>query len=263
MHGAGDGRSFVAAVMTIGARKEGARAVSSVRGKQILAELLAGEGEGVSLPQLLCVACVDGLPVTGAGLSLMGDGGVTDSVAATNGVAATMEALQFECGEGPCVEASRAGRPALFPELERVAARWPGFGPAAVDAGIAAIFAFPLQIGGIRLGVLDLYRDVTGGLSAAHFGEALAYADAATSIVLHLQDQMPMGELHPQLFDPTHDRVEVHQATGMVSVQAGVGLTDALLLLRARAFADDRPVLEVARDVLAKRARFAEDGRHG
>ncbi len=238
--------------------------MSSVRGREILADVLAAEGGGLTLPQLLCRACAAGLPVSGAGLSLMSAEGLSDSVAATDGVAETMEALQFTCGEGPCVDASRSGRPVLMPDVKGAAvARWPGFGPAALEAGIAAVFAFPLQIGGIQLGVLDLYRDVTGSLTPGQFGEALAYADAATSIVLHLQERTSTGEgLHPDLVDPVGDRVEVHQATGMVSVQAGVTLTNALLLLRARAFADDRTLLEVAREVVSKRMRFRVDDDH-
>ena len=87
--------------------------------------------------------------------------------------------------------------------------------------------------------------------------EALAYADAAVLILLHLQSQMPPeGDLHPQLADPLENRAEVHQATGVISVVAAVSLADALLLLRAHAYATQRPVLQVARDVIAGTLRI-------
>ena len=54
---------------------------------------------------------------------------------------------------------------------------------------------------------------------------------------------------------PTH-RAVVHQATGMVSVQRGVVVDDALALLRAYAFAEDRPVGDVAADVVGGVLRF-------
>ena len=91
--------------------------------------------------------------------------------------------------------------------------------------------------------------------------EALAYADAATSVLLHLQAlSRPSGDLHPQLTGFAADRAEIHQATGMISAQASVTLVDALLLLRARAYSTSRTMLEVSRDVLDRQERFYPDG---
>ena len=133
-----------------------------------------------SLTQRLCVAAAAGLGVTGVGMALMSGKGHEGLVGATDGAARAMEELQFTLGEGPCMDASGGGRSVFQPDLARTApARWPGFGPAVLEAGIAAIFAFPLQVGGIRLGVLDLYRDTPGVLDDAEVTAALAYADAA------------------------------------------------------------------------------------
>ena len=86
---------------------------------------------------------------------------------------------------------------------------------------------------------------------------ALAYARAAAVTLLDLQDQVSAdGGLHPLLGKPLQDRAEIHQATGVVSVQAAISLTDALLLLRAHAYSADRPIIDVARDVMAKALRF-------
>lgn len=234
------------------------------RVQQILLAAGAADRRGSTLPAVLCKACAAGLPVTGVGLILMNDQGPAGLAAATDGPASTMEELQFTLGEGPCVDASVGGRPVLQPELRKTGpSRWPGFGPAAVDAGIEAIFAFPLQVGSIRLGVLDLYRDVPGTLSDLELAEALAFADAATRVLLHLQDQMPLDAgLHPDLVGGAHHRPEVHQATGMISVQADVGLTEALLLLRARAYSSERSIVDVARDVVARTLRFPPESEH-
>lgn len=185
-------------------------------------------------------------------------GGIRGLIAATDGVAATVEALQFSTGEGPCVDASRWRRPVLQPDLDTSSvARWPGFAAGAVNAGVRTVFAFPLHIGGIHLGVLDLHRNTAGSLTATELAEAVACADAATALLLHLQRRTPEGAaLHPALADRL-GRIEVHQATGMVMVQARVSLADAMLLLRARAFADDRPIKDLARDVLIRTVRFS------
>jgi GAF domain/ANTAR domain len=233
---------------------------SAVRVAEIVADTKHASGSE-SLPERLCAACAEALPITGVGLGFMNDGGPIGTIAATDGPARRMEDLQLVMGEGPCLEASQSGRPVLQPDLGATApARWPLFGPAVLRAGIAAIFAFPLQVGAIRLGVLDLYRDSPGMLSARQLNEALAYADAATEIILFLQGEMPGGRLHPELSEAFAYNPVVHQATGMISAQAGVGIGEALLLLRARAYASERKLTEIAQDVTDRRLRWDADG---
>lgn len=245
------------------------RELASSRVLEIIAAatVAAGEaGDGGSVPRSLCLACAEYLPVSGAGLALMSERGPEGLVAATDGPATVMEELQITLGEGPCVDASTTGQPVLQPDLSRTGPqRWPGFGPAALEAGIKAIFAFPLHVGRIRLGVLDLYRDSPGPLTPDQLTESLAYADAAASVLLSLQARQPAdGELHPDLIDPHQDLAEVHQATGMIAVQAAVGLAEALLLLRAHAYASGRSILAVANDVLNRDLRLdPEQGHHG
>jgi hypothetical protein len=245
-------------------RARGAEPLPSERANEILAELLTAEGDADSLPALLCETCERALPGTGVGLTLITSRGPTGPVTATNGVTADMEELQFSLGEGPSVDASRQGRPVLEPDLLRIGTlRWPGYGRAAIDAGVAAVFAFPLQIGSIRLGALALYRDVAGPLGQGELGEALVFADAATGLLLHMQDQMPRGgAVHPHLAAASYNRREVHQATGMIAIQAAVGLPEALLLLRAHAFTDGRSLVEVARDVVGRVLRFGPEEDH-
>jgi GAF domain-containing protein len=229
--------------------------VASRRVAEILRAAWADSPDGTGLPASLAVACVRSLPVSGVGLALMTDEGPAGTIAATDGAAIELEQLQFTHGEGPCVDASRTGRPVLQPDLARTAPpRWPAFAGGALEAGIRAVFAFPLRVGAIRLGVLDLYRDRTGPLSPGELTEALSFADAATLVLLNAQAGSPVrGALLV-----VDDRAEVHQATGVVSVQAGVGLTDALVLLRARAFTEGRSLADLARDVLAGAVDFGK-----
>lgn len=225
---------------------------------EILTVLLAPEEDPRTLVQRLCQSCADTLPITGVGMALMNDQGHQGVIAATDGPARRMEELQFALGEGPCLDASRARRPVLQPDLAKSAvSRWPAFGPEVLSAGIAAIFAFPLHVGAIRVGILDLYRDKPGSLDEPVLAGALAYADAAVWVLMHLQGQMSAeGGLHPQLADPVENRSEVHQATGVTSVTAAVSLATALMLLRARAYSEQRSILEVAREVVAGTLRI-------
>jgi hypothetical protein len=237
--------------------------VASRHGAELLSGVLGWTADPGELPAGLLSACARALPVTGVGLALMTDRGPAGTVAATDGSARELEELQFALGEGPCVDASRTGCPVLQADLAVTGPhRWPAFTGGALTAGIRAVFALPLRVGAIPLGVLDLYRDIPGLLSADELKEALSFCDAATLLLLHLQAGTPAvappGHLPPLL----DDRAEVHQATGVVSEQAAVGLAEALLLLRARAYAEHRSIGGLAGDVLRGIVEFRGES-HG
>jgi hypothetical protein len=237
--------------------------VTSPRVRQILFEVLTDPpghiSTGKQMLDRLCAAIIAALPVDGAGVALMTSAGPAGLLVASDTPSAAMEDLQQTLGEGPCLDASRDGRPILLPDLVRTGTRWPTFTSSAVHAGLAAIFAFPLQVGAIRLGVLDLYRRTAGPLDRLEVAEALAFASTTTVILLDLQLGVPAGRLHPLVADAADRYRQIHQATGFVSVQACVAPTEALLLLRARAYASERPLLDVADDVTHRRLTFHPD----
>jgi hypothetical protein len=134
--------------------------------------------------------------------------------------------------------------------------RWPMFAPAAVKEGVSAVFAFPLALGRIRVGVLVLYRERAGGLSADELACGLVLADVATNMVLSLQAGAPRDELHGMLAGEPPHWAEVHQATGMISVQLGISLEEAFVRQRAHAFAQDLSLRDVASQIVNKRLRL-------
>jgi hypothetical protein len=233
----------------------------SSRVAEILSIVAYDSGEQVTLPARLSAACLSALPVSGVGVALMtADGPSGVVLAATDERARELEELQFALGEGPCVEASGTGQPVLQPDLQVAGpGRWPRFGAAVLDAGVQAVFAFPLRVGAVRVGVLDCYRDTPGQLSAPDLVEALAFADAATAVVLHLQSHDEDVARSDMLIAPIDSRAEVHQATGMISIQLGISLTEALLRLRAHAYAADRTVSTIAADVVSRRLSFGDE----
>ncbi|HET6393413.1 MAG TPA: GAF and ANTAR domain-containing protein [Blastococcus sp.] len=234
--------------------------MASIRVTEILSAVLAESPGGNALPASLVRMCARVLGAGGVGLALMTDDGPAGTVAATDSTARQLEELQFSLGEGPCVDASRTGRPVLQPDLARTGpARWPAFAAGAEVAGLVAVFAFPLRVGAIRLGVLDLYRTTAGVLTDRELAGALSFADAATTLLLHLQARAAGWDPPEDSLVVLDDRAEVHQATGVVSVQSAVSLHEALLLLRARAYAEQRPVGELARDVLSGVADFHDE----
>jgi GAF domain-containing protein len=200
--------------------------------------------------------CVELLSVSGAGIAVIGDGQHRGAVALSDAGLAEIDELQFSLGEGPCLDADRQGRPVLEPDLGSVLGQWPAWTPAAVAEGIHAVFAFPLRVGGARLGALTLYRDTPGDLADQDVGDAALLADLATGLLLNLEAETAPGSLPVSLSDITAQRAEVHQATGMIAAQLDISVSQALTRLRAYAWAEGRPIHDVAADVVARQLRF-------
>jgi ANTAR domain len=224
------------------------------------------QGDPVSVAHV-CAAAVPGLGVDGAGVTVMASPTMRETVHATDAVATSLEELQLTFGQGPGLDAFMHGGPVLVADLRAAEylARWPMFTPAALATGAQAVFALPLQTGAIRLGVLDLYRASPGGLHRDELADALAFADAAGTMLLADAAGSPpeTAELAWQRDDPTAHQAQVHQATGMIIAQLGVTAAAAFARLRAYAYAHDRRLGDVARDVVARRLRFEPDPPDG
>ena len=196
--------------------------------------------------------------MSGVAVSVLASSG-GDVVWRTDGVSARLDDLQFTLGEGPGVDAAVSGELVLEPNLDAVPAqRWSVFTPAALELGVRAVFAVPLKIGAIRVGVLLAQRDVPGSMNDGVLTDLLVFAGAATEALLGsvtggseplwLSGQPSVGY-----------RAEVHQATGMISAQLGVAQAEALIRLRGHAYSQHRALADVAADVVARRMRFHEN----
>lgn len=219
--------------------------------------ILARLGDGELGTRRLCEVCAEVTGMTGAGIMLMSNDVPRGAVCTTDDVSAVIEDLQFALGEGPCVDAFHHDAPVLEPDLVQPATpRWLGFAGPAVEAGARAVFGFPLQLGAVRLGALNLYRDRPGPLTEDQHADALVMADIAAQALLVMQADAKPGRLAAALEAGSDFQHVVHQASGMVSAQLDVTVGQALIRLRAYAFGNERPLTEVAQDVVARRLRF-------
>ncbi|WTP58715.1 ANTAR domain-containing protein [Streptomyces phaeochromogenes] len=225
-------------------------------------------------------ACALALGAEGVALSLLvGNGRMAEPLWCHPEVSARFEELQFTLGEGPGPDAVRTGSPVMEPDLDRVRPdRWPALLPPARDLGVHGVCCFPLGIGAIRVGVLTVLCDGDRTMSVQQSADATALAAALTGALLNGDGRGQRGEDGNGDRDGNRDRDEsgnggpmlglfldrptglhraaVHQATGMISVQLGVTMEEALLRLRAHAYGSERPLGEVADDVVARRLRF-------
>ena len=230
--------------------------MTAERRARILQRLVNAAAPGFETKDL-CVLGAEITQMTGAGIMLMSGDIARGSVCTSDAVSALVEDLQFELGEGPCVDAYVHGVPVLEPDLANPSrVRWPAFSEPAIEAGVHAVFGFPMQVGAARLGALNLYRDASGDLTDDQHLDAIVMSKVASEIVLLLQAGAPPGRLAAELEAGANFQYVVHQAAGMIAAQLEVSVAEALIRLRAYAFGNDRPLVAVAEDVVKRALRF-------
>ena len=203
--------------------------------------------------------------VDAAAISLVFDGTNSGTLGASGEHARTCDELQFLLGEGPCLESVARRAPVFVVDLEDPDdVRWPLYGPAMLDLQIRGVFAMPVVVAGEYIGALDLFRVQPGRLKQDQFHGAVVAAELAGIPLLDLLN----GDLQAAVADPDSDawaelhalsRAEVSQATGMLVAQLGVEPAEALVRLRAHAYATGRSASDVARDILDRKLRLEAD----
>ncbi len=199
----------------------------------------------------LCTPFLATLPVTGASVSVLSTPAAQATMFASDDTAALLDELQFDLGEGPGWDAMQSRQPVFDGDVDGTDPRWPLFTDAVPRNLVRGIFAFPLVVGELEIGAVDLYSSLPRELSLENIADATTLACATAWQVLRriLADD----DTEPE---NSYSRREVHQATGMVLAQLDVTANDAILLLRAHAFSSGRSVREIANDVVARRLEF-------
>ena len=207
----------------------------------------------------VCAVAVETLSAVGAGVSVLVQHGQYSLLTGADAASERLEEMQFVLGEGPCVDATATGRPVLVSDLEDESpSRWPLYAPAMNEAGIRAIFAFPLQVGAARLGAMDIFRARPGPLSRAELIRAFQLTDEAVTILLALQaSATSLGPIPPH--EAGADSAELFQAQGMVMVQLDGTLYEAMARIRAHVYAENLRLVDVVRDIVERRLRFDKD----
>ncbi len=230
-----------------------------------LAAAMAGAGGALGAADRLCRACVDLLEVDGASISIADHATTRGTFGSSSVLSRRMDEYQFTFGEGPCLDAVRGGVPVLVADLSAAShRRWPAFSGAVLESGIHAVFALPVAVASSPVGALDLFNQRKGPLSDDALRGGLLAAELAA---LPLLDVM---NAHAHSGERTEDdygweqvasleRVEVYQATGMLISALEVDPTEALLRLRAGAYARGMTASELAWEILDRRVELHDD----
>ncbi|KAA1248788.1 GAF and ANTAR domain-containing protein [Mycobacterium simiae] len=220
---------------------------------------------GVAAADRICEACVVLLDVDAAAISLVFDGASSGTLGCSGESARRYDELQFTLGEGPCLEAVARRIPILVVDLaDPDETRWPAYRPAILAHQVRGVYAIPVVVAGEFVGALDLFRVQPGQLPSEDLVGAIAAAELAGIPLLDLLN----ADLQAAVADPTSNawaelnvlsRTEVSQATGMLVAQLEVEPAEALVRLRAHAYATGRSATDVARDILDRRLKLEAD----
>ena len=203
--------------------------------------------------------------IDAAAISLVFDGAASGTLGSSGESARTYDELQFTLGEGPCLDSVALRSPVLVADLaDPDNNRWPIYGPAMLSHRIRGVFAMPVLVAGEHIGALDFFRAQPGQLESDHLAGAIVAAELAGVPMLDLMNDdllAAVNDPESNAWAELHDlsRAEVSQATGMLVAQLGVDPAEALVRLRAHAYATGRSSTDVARDILDRRLKLEAD----
>lgn len=224
---------------------------------------MTGTGTPLEDADRLCHACVQLLGVDGAAVSLLHEGVTRGTFGSSGALSRRLDELQFTFGEGPCLDAVEQGGPVLVDQLGSPSEhRWPALTEAVLGCGVAAVFALPVALSSSHIGALELFRLRAGPLSAVSLAGALRAAKlAALPLVDLITGVARTGE---QPVDDRNqlaglERVEVHQATGLIMDRLGVNPAHALARLRAHAYSSGTTAGEAARAIIGRTLVLTDD----
>lgn len=223
-----------------------------------LADSLVSDFDLVDLCTRLVDTCQDLLPISSAGIVLSDQTQHLRVLASSNEDGRTLELMEVQNNEGPCLDAFRTGMIVSAPRL-RGSELWPRFAAQAFDHGVLAAYAVPLRLRARTIGALNMFSRSPGALTRRDLDVAKLLADVATiSILSHrnIRDQEILAE---QLQTALNSRVAIEQAKGILAERLGCSTGEAFQRLRAYARRQRRPLIEVANGVVRGEIRLVDE----
>jgi hypothetical protein len=220
-----------------------------VLSRMVAASPHPGESGRTGVLNRLCRSVVADLAVTGAAVNVVaGPLRAQAVVGRSDEHSAAVDDLELVLGNGPRHDAARTGRAVHSSDLANEA-RWPQYCRAAQELDVGAVYAFPLQVGAVVLGVLDVHDSRSRVLDDGATALALAYADIATESLLQ-GNGADAGFIDPGLRTALGSHAQIYQAQGMIQVDHDVPLLEAMVRLRAFAYGHRRAITDVAREIV-------------
>jgi GAF domain-containing protein len=214
-----------------------------------LADTLVGDYDIAEFLHSLVARCAALLTADTAGVLLETADGKLRLAAALSDEMRVIEELEMTLGQGPCLEAYRAGEQVIVEDLETSQERWPEITPKLLALGMRAACAFPLRLRGDRIGALNLYRAAPGRFHDDDISLGQAFADVAAIGILQERKFAAAQERAEQLQHALDSRVLIEQAKGVIAERHGVTPQEAFERLRSYARSRNLKLHEVGRQV--------------
>jgi GAF domain-containing protein len=202
-------------------------------------------------------ACVDLFGVDGSGLMVADEQNTLRYVVSSDGPGRVLEEVQSETGHGPCVDAFVHGVPVLTDDLGGET-RWERSRDAIAGHGVRAVLAVPVQLGGVTVGSLDVYRDHRHAWDGSERDAMVGYSGVVEATLRAALAGHGATELAGQLQYALDNRVHIERAVGFLMARTDVDAVEAFNVLRSAARRRRRKVADVAREVLDTRAAPAD-----
>ncbi|WP_353952025.1 GAF and ANTAR domain-containing protein [Knoellia sp. S7-12] len=171
-------------------------------------------------------------------------------LASSHETAAVLDLFQLRGADGPSVDCYATGKPIVDADLSAAAQRWPTFAPAAVEAGIHSVHAFPMKLRDTVIGVMNLCGPAESDYTAADQRVLQALAAISTIAILQHRGLTRAEALSDQLQGALNSRVIIEQAKGAIAQLEGTSADEAFQILRTRARASQRRLTDVAAELL-------------
>jgi hypothetical protein len=223
--------------------------------------LMESRGRENSKGSALCAVAEEFLELDGAAIVLKSGDAELLSLCTSNHTASALMDLELTLGEGPAVDASRGDAAGDTNLLDATSSNWEAYRPEALALGARAVFGFPIRLGAIRFGALSLFRSSPGPLNAEQDSDAYLMASVIGRAILAAQAGTSDEDLMGKSSGSSLVDIRVHQAAGMLSVQASLSVKDALVLLRAHAFGIGCQLSELANLVVSRATRYDRDSQ--
>ena len=212
-----------------------------------LTQRVAGLPASDPLPLRMCVAFVQLVDAQSGSITVGYSSSERTVLCATDEDSARYEDAQDLLREGPSLDAYRTGAVVSSLSVEDQSHRWPGLATSVLTPW-RTVRAIPMRPDASLLGVLTVHD----GPEMLDDEQELSFlADAIGAAIV---GDMPMHDDESRLWA---ERDRVAQATGMIVAQLHLPPNDALALLRAHAFAQERSVVAVSRSVVERELDFS------
>ena len=213
--------------------------------------LVGDQTMGATLQRIaeLGEAAIDGAHLTG--LTLLTKEGHPTTAVCTDPDTPSLDAIQYESGDGPCLTAFREMRVVSVPEM-KANTRWPEVTERASHKGVHSSLSAPLVVDDKGIGAVNFYSRTPHGFTDDDEETAQTFGLHAAVVLANAQAYWSACELSEQLQQAMVSRAEIEQAKGVLMGQSGLTSEEAFELLKRASQREIRKLREIAGEIVRR-----------